>query len=109
MPIYEYECPKCGRFEVIQKVSDRPLKSKPGCNFPDCPNVARRLISACSFELKGSGWYKTDYASTAAGARNGPSKKPAVKETPTTSESSTTSDSTGSPTESTTSVKPAAS
>ena len=74
MPIYEYECPRCGRFEVIQKVSDRPLRSKPGCAFPDCPNAARRLISACSFELKGSGWYKTDYASSGG---NGASKRPA--------------------------------
>lgn len=80
MPIYEYECPKCGRFEIIQKVSDRPVRKKPGCSFPDCPNVARRLISACTFELKGQGWYKTDYASGSNGTGNGISKKEAPGE-----------------------------
>ena len=71
MPIYEYECPKCGRFEVIQKVSDEPCDAKPGCSEPDCPRSARRLVSAAAFHLKGSGWYKTDYASPASGSEAG--------------------------------------
>ncbi len=62
MPIYEYECPLCGRFETIQKASDKPLKALPGCSNSKCPKKARRLVSASSFHLKGSGWYKTDYA-----------------------------------------------
>src|SRR5437868_4288737 len=62
MPIYEYECPKCGRFEAVQKASEKPLKADPDCKCEDCPRKAKRLISAAAFHLKGSGWYKTDYA-----------------------------------------------
>lgn len=61
MPIYEYECPKCGRFEVLQKVSEKAVKSKPDCDDPKCPCAAERVISSSSFHLKGAGWYKTDY------------------------------------------------
>lgn len=64
MPIYEYECPKCGRFDVVQKMSDAPLKQKPDCTRADCPCAAEKIISATSFHLKGSGWYKTDYSSS---------------------------------------------
>lgn len=57
MPIYEYHCERCGVFEVSQRITDSPLTSCPTCEA----NV-RRLISATSFVLKGSGWYATDYA-----------------------------------------------
>jgi putative FmdB family regulatory protein len=57
MPIYEYHCPKCGEFEVIQKISDKPLSS-----CPTCRRKVNKLISSTSFQLKGSGWYITDYA-----------------------------------------------
>jgi putative FmdB family regulatory protein len=58
MPIYEYECEKCGKtFEVIQKMSDKPLKKHEGCGGP-----LRKLISAAGFQFKGTGWYVTDYA-----------------------------------------------
>ncbi len=58
MPIYEYECKKCGhRFEVIQKLSDAPLKK---CE--KCKGKAERLISSPAIQFKGSGWYVTDYA-----------------------------------------------
>jgi putative FmdB family regulatory protein len=58
MPIYEYQCQKCGRTtEVMQKFSDDPLT-----NCPSCAGRLHRLISNCSFQLKGSGWYVTDYA-----------------------------------------------
>lgn len=66
MPIYEYECPKCGKFDVIQKISERPLKAKPDCNDSACPKKAKKLISAAAFHLKGSGWYKTDYGSSSS-------------------------------------------
>jgi len=69
MPIYEYECPLCGRFEVTQKVSDKPLKANPGCQRQDCPKKAERLISASAFHLKGSGWYKTDYSSSGSAGK----------------------------------------
>ena len=58
MPIYEYRCEKCGsHFEVIQKFSDSPLKT---CS--SCKGRLTKLISKTSFQLKGSGWYVTDYA-----------------------------------------------
>ena len=57
MPIYEYECSKCGRiFEELQGFSDPPRKR---CKF--CRGKVQRLISQSSFHLKGSGWYTTDY------------------------------------------------
>ena len=58
MPIYEYECSKCGRIdEVIQKFSDKPLTK---CKY--CSGKLHKLISHSSFHLKGTGWYVTDYA-----------------------------------------------
>lgn len=59
MPVYEYECLKCGKsHEIMQRFSDAPLTS-----CPDCEGEVRKLISNTSFVLKGSGWYVTDYAS----------------------------------------------
>lgn len=61
MPIYEYECQKCGSHrEVVQKITDPPLKK---CVNNGCYGKMRRLISNSSFVLKGSGWYVTDYPS----------------------------------------------
>ena len=58
MPIYEYECGKCGEiFEVMQKMSDPPPK-KHTCGS----KRVKRVMSRSSFILKGSGWYVTDYA-----------------------------------------------
>ena len=58
MPIYEYECTKCGKIiEVIQKFSDKPLKK-----HKECGGNLNKLISAAGFQFKGSGWYVTDYA-----------------------------------------------
>ena len=58
MPIYEYECAKCGQtIEVIQKMSDKPLKK-----HPECGGALTKLISASGFHFKGTGWYVTDYA-----------------------------------------------
>ena len=57
MPLYEYRCSKCGnKFEVLQKFSDAPLKKHQGCG-----GKVEKLISASGFQLKGSGWYATDY------------------------------------------------
>jgi len=61
MPIYEYECEKCGTvFEVIQPVSAKPLKKH---NENGCTGKVRRLVSAGGFILKGDGWYANDYPS----------------------------------------------
>jgi putative FmdB family regulatory protein len=58
MPIYEYECSKCGKIdEVLQKFSDKPLAK---CKH--CSGKLHKLISHSSFHLKGTGWYITDYA-----------------------------------------------
>jgi putative FmdB family regulatory protein len=57
MPIYEYRCGKCGDFETMQKMSDKPLTT-----CPTCRRKVTKLISSTSFQLKGSGWYVTDYA-----------------------------------------------
>ena len=64
MPIYEYECSKCGKtIEVIQKFSDKPLKKHAGCG-----GNLTKLISASGFQFKGTGWYVTDYARKGTGA-----------------------------------------
>ncbi len=58
MPLYEYKCHSCGKtIEVIQKFSDEPLKT-----HEDCGGELEKLISRSAFQLKGSGWYATDYA-----------------------------------------------
>jgi putative FmdB family regulatory protein len=56
MPIYEYECPKCGRFDVLQKMSAAPLEVHEACG-----SAVHKLMSASSFAFKGSGFYQTDY------------------------------------------------
>lgn len=58
MPIYEYACESCGhRLEAIQKMSEAPLKDCPACGKPDL----KKQISATGFQLKGKGWYATDF------------------------------------------------
>jgi putative FmdB family regulatory protein len=56
MPIYEYQCEKCGVFEETQRITDDPLKK-----CPTCHHKVQKLISNTSFQLKGTGWYITDY------------------------------------------------
>ncbi len=61
MPIYEYRCTACGhQLEIMQKLSDPELSECPSCERPEL----RKLISAVSFRLKGSGWYETDFKSS---------------------------------------------
>lgn len=58
MPIYEYRCTDCGhQLEVIQKITDAPLTECPACHT----GGLYKLVSATSFQLKGSGWYVTDF------------------------------------------------
>lgn len=62
MPLYEYHCLGCDKvFEILQKFSD-PIKKK--CE--ECGGKLEKLVSSSSFHLKGTGWYKTDYASKPA-------------------------------------------
>lgn len=72
MPIYEYSCPCCGRIEVMQKITETPLELCPVCSKNGRESEVKRLISHTSFMLKGTGWYKTDYAS--GSSSNGSSK-----------------------------------
>ena len=74
MPIYEYRCNACGHQEEhLQKVSEAPLSVCPACGKPEY----RKLLSAAGFQLKGTGWYATDF--------KGSSKKPADKKNSDTS------------------------
>ena len=58
MPIYEYQCGGCEhKLETIQKMNEDPLKLCPECG----EKTLRKLISAVSFRLKGTGWYETDF------------------------------------------------
>lgn len=67
MPFYEYECSSCKFYsEVMQKISDAPLKKCPSCG----KNTMKKLISAPVFRLKGAGWYETDFKSDKEGKRN---------------------------------------
>src|SRR5262245_11790495 len=70
MPIYEYSCGKCGKtLEVIQKMSDKPLKTHAGCG-----GKLTKLISAAGFQFKGTGWYVTDYAKKESKSEKAPEK-----------------------------------
>ncbi len=62
MPLYEYECVKCGeRFERIQKFSDDPVKLHTEHAGSPCDGTVRKILSAPAIQFKGSGWYVTDY------------------------------------------------
>lgn len=74
MPLYEYQCKKCGhRFERIQKFSDPHVKK-----CPECGGAVEQLLSAPAVQFKGSGWYVTDYGkggSSSGSSKNGESAK----------------------------------
>jgi putative FmdB family regulatory protein len=107
MPIYEYRCEKCGKvFEVLQRFSDAPLKI-----HEECGGGVEKLISHSAFQLKGSGWYQTDYAkgsgvAPAAKTESGSSEAKADGKTEKSSESKSDSKS-ESKTETKTEAKPA--
>ena len=64
MPLYEYQCPKCGhKFERIQKFSDPDPKKCPNCGA----GKVERLLHAPAVQFKGTGWYVTDYARQGGG------------------------------------------
>ena len=95
MPIYEYLCGKCGsHIEVIQRISDAPLK-----RCAKCRGKLEKTVSRTSFQLKGSGWYVTDYSrkdapaekSTPAGAEK--AEKKSEKKAEPVSSSATSGDS----------------
>ena len=66
MPLYEYECPKCGnRFEKIEKVN-APRRQR----CPKCKSMAERMFAAPAIQFKGAGWYVTDYPRQSSGGDN---------------------------------------
>ena len=72
MPIYEYRCNACGhKEEHLQKVSEAPLSVCPVCGKPEY----RKQLSAAGFQLKGTGWYATDFKG--GSKKSADSKKPA--------------------------------
>ena len=80
MPIYEYRCSSCGHeLESLQKFSDAPLLTCPACT----KDTLVKLMSAAGFQLKGSGWYATDFKGSgskpAAKAEGGDGKPGAAK------------------------------
>ncbi len=72
MPIYEYRCKACGyEKEYLQRMSDAPLT--------DCPKCGKRtfdkLMSAAGFQLKGSGWYATDFKNSGSSSKKESAKR----------------------------------
>ena len=80
MPLYEYQCQQCSeRVELIQRMSDPPFG-----HCPKCGGDMKKLFSSPAIQFKGSGFYKTDYASSSASSK-GESKSEAKSETKTES------------------------
>ncbi|HKA32348.1 MAG TPA: zinc ribbon domain-containing protein [Candidatus Binatia bacterium] len=86
MPIYEYHCDKCGDFETTQRITEKPLS-----RCPTCKGKVKKLISNTSFQLKGTGWYITDYARKGK-SDNGSSSKPESSKSESKSSSETKSE-----------------
>ena len=93
MPIYEYQCQKCGTFETTQRITEKPLTK-----CPTCKGKVRKLISNTSYQLKGTGWYITDYArkgkseeGKSDSSKNDGASKPAASESKSESKKSETS------------------
>jgi putative FmdB family regulatory protein len=94
VPIYEYQCSQCSEiFEAFQKITDLPLTQ---CRF--CQGKVEQLISHTSFQLKGSGWYLTDYAKKsqpAASASTSDSSKAAESKATSTDKGNSTAPKSG--------------
>jgi putative FmdB family regulatory protein len=82
MPIYAYKCEACGHaLDALQKISDAPLRDCPSCGAP----ALAKQLTAAGFQLKGSGWYATDFkggASAASAAAPAAAGAPATPATP---------------------------
>ena len=88
MPIYEYQCSKCNaHVEAMQKMTDKPLTK---CR--KCGGRLEKQWSSTSFQLKGSGWYLTDYAGKKSEPREEKKKEDAKEEKKSASESTTASE-----------------
>jgi putative FmdB family regulatory protein len=75
MPIYAYKCESCGAAkDVLQKISDAALSDCPACGQP----TFRKQVTAAGFQLKGSGWYATDFRGGATSAAAAPTSTAAT-------------------------------
>lgn len=90
MPIYAYRCAECGfAKDVLQKMSDDPLTVCPSCH----QSSFQKQVTAAGFQLKGSGWYVTDFRGGSGGASTAPAESSAT-ETKSTSDATATKAST---------------
>jgi len=88
MPFYEYECSNCKFYvEVLQKISDEPLRDCPSCKKP----ALKKLVSAPVFRLKGAGWYETDFKGDNEGKRNLADREEAAEKSEDTAKASSES------------------
>ena len=84
MPIYEYRCRKCGfQKEYLQRLNERPLTKCPECG----KRAFNKMVTAAGFQLKGTGWYATDFKNSGSGkakpkekAAEGSTKEGSTKE-----------------------------
>ena len=75
MPIYAYKCGSCGHAkDVLQKISDAPLTVCPACGAA----AFSKQVTAAGFQLKGSGWYVTDFRGNNSGGASAPAASPAA-------------------------------
>jgi putative FmdB family regulatory protein len=87
MPIYEYRCTDCGyKNEYLQRMSDAPLTDCPECG----KSTFSKLISAAGFQLKGGGWYATDFKNNGAKPKKDAPSKEADKSSDKSSDSKST-------------------
>jgi putative FmdB family regulatory protein len=76
MPIYAYKCSSCGvAKDILRKISDPPLMECPACGKP----TLEKQVTAAGFQLKGSGWYATDFKGGAAAPSTAASPAPAAE------------------------------
>lgn len=77
MPIYEYVCEKCGHhLEIMQKMTDEPLARCPKCG----KKALEKIFSQTSFQLKGGGWYVSDYGKSGGGKKDSSSESKESKD-----------------------------
>ncbi|MFI4919003.1 MAG: FmdB family zinc ribbon protein [Legionellales bacterium] len=103
MPIYEYQCTSCHHhFDLMQKMSDPAATQCPECS----QHTAIKLVSAAGFQLKGTGWYETDFKNKDSSKKTASDKKEgASTSTATSATTSTASTSSGDSTPATTTTK----
>ena len=86
MPIYEYRCAECGHQEEhLQKVTEKPVAKCPACG----KKTYQKLLSAAGFQLKGSGWYATDFKSKKPAEKKAEAKPDAKTDTKTETKTET--------------------